>query len=931
MNKYLLKLKSTSLPFHLLKIRWLVALIISFTVCSMSHGQFVKTDGQKILDKDGNEIILRGIGLGGWMLQEGYMLRTGGAQHEIEAKITELIGQEKKSEFYEAWLANHFRKIDMDSMAAWGYNSVRLPMHYKLYTPPIEEEPVAGEITFLEKGFEMTDALLDWAEENNMYLILDLHAAPGGQGENADISDYDPSKPSLWESEANQDKMVALWRKLAERYVDEPYLAAYDIINEPNWGFQNHSSDLNGCAESQNTLLWDLQRRVTEAIREVDQNHMVIIEGNCWGNNYNGLPNLWDDNLTISYHKYWNSNAQSSIQGMLNMRSDRNVPIWLGETGENSNSWFTDAIELLETNNIGWSWWPLKKLGGNNPLQIEVNDGYQNILDYWSGNASKPSEDDAYDALMVLAEGLKLENNTYHPDVVDAMIRQPHSDETLPFKSNAIAAEGTSTIYGVNYDLGRHGFAYQDQEYTNETGQAGGQAWNLGYNYRNDGVDIEPCQDELSNGYNVGWTNDGEWLQYTLNVASAGAYDVDIRYAAQNSGSAMSIWVDGSDQSGPVALAATGGYQNWATETIEDVVMYEGTQKVRVFVNKGGFNFNYLQFTLKKNLNEISFSATSGATSETGKTIYLSVNKSLEVSTVSNAGFELTVDGTTANISSASGATGNDRQIILKTDATIVDISQVRLSYNGTQIQSADGTALEAFSNLEITNNLPAHTVLPAMIQAEDFFFNQGLELENTTDTGGGQNVGYTNSGDYLDYNIRVSEESAFIIEARIACNSNAGVLEFQQLDADDEILNNQRLDVPVTGGWQEWETVSTVMNFSAGSGKLRVKIVQPEFNINWFRFTPTVINEIESDAKGYLEIYPNPAKTEINLAVSKKHLASSSTLKITTLGGQVVTFRPKITYEQMRGIPTNHMSAGLYLLELSSGDNTWKSRLIIN
>src|SRR5690606_15121361 len=249
---------------------------------------------------------------------------------------------------------------------------------------------------------------------NNMYLILDLHAAPGGQGKNADISDYDSSKPSLWESEANQAKTVALWRKLAERYADEPMIGGYDIINEPNWGFQNLAADPNGCSESQNTLLWELQKDITEAIREVDQKHMVIIEGNCWGNNYAGLPELWDDNLVISFHKYWNANTQAAIQGMLDLRNERNVPLYLGESGENSNTWFTDAISLVEENGIGWAWWPLKKLGYNNALEIKINPGYQQILDFWNGSGEKPSEEAAYQSLMQLTEDLKLENNIYH-------------------------------------------------------------------------------------------------------------------------------------------------------------------------------------------------------------------------------------------------------------------------------------------------------------------------------------------------------------------------------------------------------------------------------------------------------------------------------------------------------------------------------------
>ena len=70
----------------------------------------------------------------------------------------------------------------------------------------------------------MTDNLLKWCAENKMYLFLDMHALPGGQGNDVNISDNDKSKPSLWESEENQRKSVALWKKIAERYKDSPGL-----------------------------------------------------------------------------------------------------------------------------------------------------------------------------------------------------------------------------------------------------------------------------------------------------------------------------------------------------------------------------------------------------------------------------------------------------------------------------------------------------------------------------------------------------------------------------------------------------------------------------------------------------------------------------------------------------------------------------------
>src|SRR5215218_1922559 len=391
-----------------------IALLISTN--SMSQG-FLRADGKRIVNEKGENVLLRGMGLGGWMLQEGYMLRVSGQgqQHKIRARITELVGDTKTQEFYDAWLANHTRKIDIDSMKAWGFNSVRLPMHYNLYTLPAEQERVAGQHTWLDKGFRITDSLLSWCKANSMYLILDLHAAPGGQGNDVNISDRDTTHPSLWQSEANQQKTIALWKKLAQRYANERWMGAYDIINEPNWGFEDPTNDKNGLKEKKNEPLKKLMMDITKAIREEDKKHIIIIEGNGWGNNYSGMLPPWDENMVLSFHKYWNYNNQASIQHILDTREKYNVPVWIGETGENSNVWFTEAIRLLETNNFGWAWWPLKKLGNNNPMQIRSNLNYDAVVGYWNGNTTDaPGESNAYSGLLELATYTRFETNIVH-------------------------------------------------------------------------------------------------------------------------------------------------------------------------------------------------------------------------------------------------------------------------------------------------------------------------------------------------------------------------------------------------------------------------------------------------------------------------------------------------------------------------------------
>ncbi|MES1217131.1 MAG: cellulase family glycosylhydrolase [Bacteroidota bacterium] len=576
----------------------LIVLFLLTTERSISQG-FLKADGKKIVNANGENILLRGVGLGGWMLQEGYMLRLNndGQQHKIRQRIEALLSKEQTQEFYDVWLSHHTTKTDIDSLKAWGFNSVRLPMHYNLYTLPIEQEPVAGENTWLTKGFALTDSLLSWCKANGMYLILDLHAAPGGQGNDLNISDRDPSKPSLWENEANKQKTIALWKKLAERYANETLIAAYDIINEPNWGFEDLANDKNGLKETKNEPLRKLMIDITHAIREVDKNHIIVIEGNGWGNNYKGIldAGLWDNNIVLSFHKYWNNNDTKSIENILKYRDQYNIPVWLGETGENSNTWFTEAIHLFETNNIGWAWWPLKKLGNNNPLQIRSNLNYDNLVNYWNGKTKEPpNESNTYSGLLELATYTKFESNIQHRDVIDAMFRQPFSNTAKPFKENKIS-QGT-IIKAVDYDLGKNGVAYYDKDTANYRISTGkGSVGNRGGVYRNDGVDIYKDSSRYERYY-VGSIEDGEWLQYTLNIVSKGSYTIKLNIAADNADGKISILNDNVSLAKEIPIPATGGGKKWKTIEIKKVTLEAGIHHLQILADKGGFNLSEILF-----------------------------------------------------------------------------------------------------------------------------------------------------------------------------------------------------------------------------------------------------------------------------------------------------------------------------------------------
>ena len=555
---------------------------------------FLKADGQNIVNPKGENVYLKGLGLGGWMLQEGYMLKTdafAGPQFKIKEKIAEVAGEDGKNQFYKAYLKNGITKKDIDSLAKWGFNSIRLPMHYDLYTLPIEKEKVKGQNTWLEEGFKMTDNLLQWCEDNKIYLILDLHAAPGGQGNDANISDNDKSKPNLWDSVENQKKTIALWKKLAERYKDKEWIAGYDLINEPNINFTGKNP--NGTDEMSNAPLWKLQKEISDAIREVDKKHIIILEGNGWGNNYNGLIPLWDNNLVLSFHKYWTTNTQEAVKSIVDLRQKLNVPVWLGETGENSNVWFTELNQLLLKNNIGYAYWPMKKIDNiAGVTNVKITSDYQKLLDYWKNGGQKPTKEFARKTLLKIADNYKIENVEVKKDVIDAMFRQVNDDTTRPFQSNIVPGR----IFATNYDLGRFGSAYSDNDFQNVWVSTGERTeWNSGNKMRNDGVDIYLCNDKITNQYYVGKTEKGEWLQYTVKSADAKAYQFSIRYQNESDqASELVIKTDSGDDLAQIKLPPT-GKNVWKTVSVDQVKLSKGENKLRLYFEAGNADLNYFE------------------------------------------------------------------------------------------------------------------------------------------------------------------------------------------------------------------------------------------------------------------------------------------------------------------------------------------------
>ncbi len=895
------------LKFDMQKIN-LTILFILMSWNLFSQG-FLHVSGKNIVNRNNENFIIRSIGTGNWMVQEGYMMQTSdvaGTQHEFKAKLTATIGAEKTNQFYQAWLNNHFTKADVDSMGKWGFNAIRVAMHYKWFTLPIEEEPVAGENTWHESGFVMIDNLLDWCEANQMYLILDLHAAPGGQGKDQAISDYDPTKPSLWENNYNKTKTVALWKKLAERYANEPWIGGYDLINEINWTFP----------EGNNSQIRALYGQISNAIRTHDTNHILFVEGNWFANDFSGLTPPWDANMAYSFHKYWTYNDESSIKWMLDLRNAQNRPVWLGETGENSNTWFTSLVSLVEKNNIGWSWWPVKKSGINNVMYVKTNKEYTDLIETWKGNGTMTA-DAAFNAVMAFSENHKVENCEMRYDVIDALIRQPKTSLTKPFKHHTTG----QTIYFTNYDLGRNNFAYFDKDTANYHLNTNTFVnWNKGWAYRNDGVDIETCKDSQNNGYSVGWTEVGEWLQYTINSAQVGAYQLQIRTASEQT-AVIHLEVDGKVASKPLTITGSGGWATWKTTTFDGIILPQGETKVRIVFDSGTANLNYFSLSNPQSVDNVKFEIISAETDKMNNTLFLRFNKEItnSESELNLSDFQVIVNSSLATVSEIKFEEGDKQCLVFSVNKDLFYSSQIKINYVGSSLKN-NQQSLTQFSAFTVINKLIKHSEIPGKIEAENFYTNVGFELSDCTDAGGGKNTSYASVGDYLEYFVNVSKDGNYEIDFRVAALSGTPEIIISNT-VNGVTTEKAQKRFTATGGWQTWNTQSAIVALPAGKSILKIQAKSGEFNLNWLEVNLTT--GIYSIKKKTINLFPNPTSDVVNLQFENE---AKKDISIYSLEGSKV-FQLS-TNNLNETIDLRFLDSGFYLIEVRENNQIFRNKI---
>ncbi|WP_045234844.1 glycoside hydrolase family 5 protein [Deinococcus pimensis] len=354
----------------------------------------------RIVDASHRPVQLRGTCVGGWLNTEDFINGYPGTEGALRATLKDVLGA-ARAEFFLERLADHFfTEHDVKFIASLGLNTVRIPVHYR----HLERDDAP--FTYLESGFRRLGQAVEWCARHGLYAVIDLHVVQGWQ--NSDWHADNASRHSLfWQHPHFQQRFTALWREIAARYSGNPAVAGYDVMNEPL------SNAPHGRLHDHYTPDWTTMNRVyrdvVTAIREVDADHVVFLEGDHFGARFDGLDAPFDANLAYSSHHYtgpgfgpgpypggtfWGregtkATLRDDFHASEGARFARRhgVPLWVGEFGSVYNGpeherpdrlrALDDQLDVLEEFGAHWTTWTYKDVGVMGLVEVPDTSPYR--------------------------------------------------------------------------------------------------------------------------------------------------------------------------------------------------------------------------------------------------------------------------------------------------------------------------------------------------------------------------------------------------------------------------------------------------------------------------------------------------------------------------------------------------------------------------
>lgn len=796
----------------------------------------LKTAGTQWVDADGKQVLLKGTNLGNWLVQEFWMMGQGGNgvtdQCTLEAKLTERFGYSEKERLIQLFRDSWITARDWDQLKAFGFNVVRLPILWSV----IEDEKKPR--TLRADAWKYLDASIAEAKKRGMYVILDLHGAHGGQTPNDHTGCAGQNK--YWTDTDAQDRTRWVWQQIATKYKDEPVVAAYDPLNEP-WG---------STPEAMVTRVEDLYK----TIRAIDAKHIVLLPSHygsidAYGNpttkgmtnvafEIHPYPGLFGDrpgDTPYAVHRDWLRCGPTGATGVCAYNkqvSELKVPLLVGEfqpwqgagldLGGQIGRATYDTYAKYGWASTSWSYKIVSPAGG-------------------SGKGTWGLVTNAPNASFDTGVGMVAKASTWDCAGWNASFANACATKPPTIK---VGGTGPKTYYFVI-----------------KTGAVGGSDPDVTFD-KISIVDTASNAEVIANGgfgSNTGWTTlaISGTLALDFNDTTAGKAPTGVDGAVLrvtrpagvtgeiNGGVYQAITLQGGRSYTLSGVFKDNGSANtWAEMYLLDKPPVAGKDVVDMngkvdFTTATVAEIEALFKSYATQANEPHSGLAQWLVSATAPEVFqlpdrpagLKLTEAANGNTLSwTASTDAKVTG--YNVYRASSAAGNYAKLADKvTAATYADTSAVA----GTTyyyVVTAVTAANESYYSDAASTTLQ-YVAVPATLQAEAFTAMSGVELENCSDTGGGQDVGHFDPDDWIEFKISVASAGNFTIDYRLATANGSTGFEVWV----DGVKAVNVMAVPNTGGWQTWVTqTSAPFAMTAGNHTLRLKSVGKEWNLNWLK-----------------------------------------------------------------------------------------------
>jgi aryl-phospho-beta-D-glucosidase BglC (GH1 family) len=331
----------------------------------------LRVQGDAIVDREGSRVLLRGVGLGGWMNMENFITGYPATEEQMRTAVASVLGRERAARFFETLLDRFFGDEDAALLAGLGVNCVRLPINYRRF------ESDAEPFELHEEGFARLERAVRACAAHGIYSVIDLHAVPGSQNQHWH-SDNPTHVALLWQHPHFQDRVVHLWQALADRFRDDPWVAGYNLLNEPG--------------DPTGEVYGRFHDRLVDAVREVDGSHIIFVDGNTYSTDFSMFSEPYE-NAVYACHDYalagmshggpypghthgqWVDRDRLEEKFLERTRYQREIgsPIWVGEWGpvytgdpardEERYQILADQLDIYDDYSAGWSIWTYKDVG----------------------------------------------------------------------------------------------------------------------------------------------------------------------------------------------------------------------------------------------------------------------------------------------------------------------------------------------------------------------------------------------------------------------------------------------------------------------------------------------------------------------------------------------------------------------------------------